>query len=293
MSEEENQEEDISKEDTETKAPERQEAKEEEKPRLSKKQRFKKSYNKIYKLLLIIPIILFIISLGLLGYTYFTTGDFIKKDISLTGGTSITVFTQQEINLNDLENYLSKNLEDFAVKELSEFRTGKQKAIIVESKKESSEVRSLLEEFLGYELTSENSSIESTGSALGSSFYNQLRFAILISFILMAIVVFVIFRTMVPSFAVVISAFADITMTLATLDLLGMKVSGAGIVALLMLIGYSVDSDIMLTTRLLKRHEEIDAKLASAFKTGVTMTLTSIIALTVALVITSSFSNIL
>jgi len=254
--------------------------------------KFAKWHDKYYKILLLIPVILLILSLGYLGYSYQTTGDFIKKDISLTGGTSITIFSS-EINIENLKNYLSQKTEDYVIKELSDFRTGNQKAVIIESKIDSNELKSYLEEFLGYELTNEKASIESTGSALGESFYTQLRIAILVSFILMAIIVFVLFRVLAPSAAVVISAFADIIMTLAFIDVLGIKVSSAGITALLMLIGYSVDTDIMLTTRLLKRHEDTNEKLLSAFKTGLTMTLTSIIALAVALFITQSFSDVL
>jgi len=110
----------------------------------------------------------------------------------------------------------------------------------------------------------------------------------------MALVVFIIFRTLVPSLAVVMSAFADITMTLALVDFLGWKVSSAGIVAFLMLIGYSVDTDIMLTSRLLRRREEsLNTRIFYAFKTGITMTLTSLVAIVVALIITSGFSEIL
>jgi len=258
------------------------------------KTKFTNWYNKNYKLLLLIPAIILAIALIQLTHSFYTTGDFIQKDISLTGGTSITIFTEnQNINLNQLKTHIAKSLDDFAVRELSDFRSGKQKAIIIESKAEPQELRLTLEEFLDYELTNENSSIESTGSSLGESFYRQLQIAILISFIFMAIVVFIIFRTLVPSTAVVISAFADIVMTLAAVNLLGIKVSSAGITAILMLIGYSVDSDIMLTTRLLKRHGETNKNLYSAFKTGITMTVTSIIALTVALVITQSFSAVL
>jgi len=243
--------------------------------------------------LLIIPIFLFLFSLAYLGYSFYTTGDFITKDITLTGGTSVTLFSEQEINTKEISDFLSGKINDLSVRELSDFRTGRQKAVIIETISEPNQVRDLLEEFLKYELTSENSSIESTGSSLGKSFYNQLRIAILISFILMAIIVFILFRNFIPSFAVVISAFADITMTLAFVDLIGMKISSAGITAILMLIGYSVDSDIMLTTRLLKRQGETNKNLLSAFKTGITMTLTSIIAITLALFIIQSFSNIL
>jgi preprotein translocase subunit SecF len=257
------------------------------------KENLGKSYNKHYKKLLLIPAILLLLSLVIISYSFYQNGDFIDKDISLTGGTSITIFPKQEVDISGLNKHLSDNIEDFLVKELSDFRTGAQKAVIIESPQAPAELKPIIEDFLGYELDSENSSIESTGSALGESFYRQLQIAIIISFILMAIIVFIIFRTLAPSAAVVISAFADIIMTLAFVDLIGIKVSSAGITALLMLIGYSVDSDIMLTTRLLKRHGDTNKNLAGAFKTGITMTLTSIIALTVALLITQSFSLVL
>jgi preprotein translocase subunit SecF len=61
-----------------------------------------------------------------------------------------------------------------------------------------------------------------------------------------------------------------------------------------MLIGYSVDTDILLTTRLLKRHEgSVNDRLYDAFKTGTTMTLTSIAAVAVALIIIFNFSDTL
>ena len=148
--------------------------------------------------------------------------------------------------------------------------------------------------FLGYELNDENSSFEFTGSALSESFFKQLIIAIMFAFIFMAIVVFIIFRTFVPSTAVIISAFADILMTLALVNLLGIKMSSAGIVAFLMLIGYSVDTDILLTTRILKRHEgTLNQKIFGAFKTGITMTLTSLLAVTFALIVVKSFSVVL
>jgi len=256
---------------------------------------FNKWYNKNYKLLLLIPLLLLVLSLGYIGYFYKQNGDFIKKDVSLTGGTSITIFPPNEkININDLKSSLSEKIEDLNIRELSDFRSGKQEAIIIESSIDSEELKLIIEESLKYELTEQNSNIEFTGSGLSQSFYKQLQIAIVISFILMALVVFIIFRTLAPSIAVILSAFADIMMTLALVNFLGIKVSSAGIIAFLMLIGYSVDTDIMLTTRLLKRKDsEINKRLSNAFKTGLTMTITSIIAISVALIITQSFSEVL
>ncbi|PIO00876.1 preprotein translocase subunit SecF, partial [Candidatus Pacearchaeota archaeon CG09_land_8_20_14_0_10_30_9] len=98
----------------------------------------------------------------------------------------------------------------------------------------------------------------------------------------------------IPSMAVILSAFADILMTLAVVDLFGLKMSTAGIVAFLMLIGYSVDTDILLTIRVLKRDEDpLNTRLLGALKTGLTMTLTSFFAILAALFIVQSFSVVL
>jgi len=103
--------------------------------------------------------------------------------------------------------------------------------------------------------------------------------AIVVSFCLMAIVVFMIFRTFIPSVAVVLSAFSDIVIAAAFIVILGIELSFGTVAALLMLIGYSVDSDILLTTRLLKRRGNLDDKVTSAMTTGLTMTGTTLAAL--------------
>ena len=223
---------------------------------------------------------------------YNTTGDFIYKDISLTGGTSVTIY--QSVDTGALKANLSDKLEDLNTRVISDLVTNEEKAVIIETKTEGDTTRQVLEEYLGYELDSENSSFEFTGNTLSESFYKQLLIAILLAFIFMGIVVFIIFRTFIPSTAVILSAFADIFMTLVVVNMLGIKMSTAGIVAFLMLIGYSVDTDILLTTRILKRSQgSLNERTWGAFKTGTTMTLTSLLALVFALVVVRSFSLVL
>lgn len=253
---------------------------------------FAKFHDKNYKYLLLIPTLLLVASMIYLGIFYAQNNDFIYKDISLSGGTSATL--TGEFNEADIINNLSSKMEDLRVRSIYDMVSQKQKAIIIETKLDSQETKDALEEYLGYELTDKNSSFEFTGSSLSESFYSQLIIAILVAFLFMAIVVFILFRSMVPSSAVIISAFADIVMTLAFVDLIGMRLSTAGIVAFLMLIGYSVDTDILLTTRILKRNEgNLNERAYGAFKTGMTMTLTSILAVSFALVFVYSFSVVL
>ncbi len=250
-------------------------------------------HDKYYKLLLLIPLVILLFSFAYIAIFYSQNGDFTYKDISLTGGTSITIFNK--VNIDNLKLKLSPKLEDLNVREIYDLTTGEQKAIIIETRTSSEQTRKVLEEFLGYKIIDgENASFEFTGSSLSEGFYKQLLIAILVAFVFMAIVVFILFRTFVPSFAVIISAFTDIIMTLALVDILGIRMSSAGIVAFLMLIGYSVDTDILLTTRILKRHNgSLNNRIFGAFKTGITMTLTSLLAIGFALIIVKSFSVVL
>ena len=70
---------------------------------------------------------------------------------------------------------------------------------------------------------------------------------------------------------------------------MGIKISSAGIAAFLMVIGYSIDTDILLTTKVLRsKMGTLFERIKSAFKTGITMTITTFIALLVAFMFTNS-----
>ena len=227
-----------------------------------------------------------------MGIFYSNTGEIIHRDFSLTGGTSVTILGK--VNADDLKEDLSEKLDEINTREIYDIVTREQTALIVETKTEINEAKEILEEYLGYTLDGENSSFEFIGSSLGESFYKQLLIAVLIAFIFMAVIVFFVFRSLLPSTAVIISAFADIFMTLTMVNLLGIKMSSGGLVAFLMLIGYSVDTDILLTNRILKRFEgTLNERIFGAFKTGITMTLTSLLAVIFALVVSVSFSPLL
>jgi len=73
------------------------------------------------------------------------------------------------------------------------------------------------------------------------------------------------------------------------MNLLGIKLSTASVAALLMLLGYSVDSNILLSVRVIKRKAgTVAERIAKAIKTGVTMSITTLIALSTIYFITPS-----
>ena len=103
------------------------------------------------------------------------------------------------------------------------------------------------------------------------------------------IVVFIAFRSIAPSIAVVFAAFTDIVITLAIVDFIGMKISAAGIIGFLLVIGYSIDTDMLLTTRAIKRSEgTLFERMFSSVKTGLTMLGTTFTALTIGYLLTTS-----
>jgi preprotein translocase subunit SecF len=120
-------------------------------------------------------------------------------------------------------------------------------------------------------------------------FIDNLIFNLLAVLLGIALVYFYL-KHSIPSIAVILAAFSDIIVTLAIVNLFGIKLSTAGIAAFLMLIGYSVDTDILLSTRVLKRKEKsIFERIMGAMKTGLTMNGTTLVAVIIALFITDSY----
>ena len=235
-------------------------------------------FDRNYKLMMIIPILIVIASLFYIGNFYVKNNDVILKDISLSGGTSITL-NDERIDYSSLESQLKEKYADIDFRRLTDMRTGKEIAFVIQVNAEPDKIKADIEQISGVQLTEENSSTEFTGSGLSDNFFKQLMLALIVAFILMSIVIFVLFRTFIPSIAVIFAAFSDIVMPLAVLDMMGIKVSAAGIAAFLMLIGYSVDTDILLTTRAIKiREGTLNSRIFGAFKTGIFMTSTALCA---------------
>jgi preprotein translocase subunit SecF len=229
---------------------------------------------------MIIPLILVVFSLVYLGMFYSKNNDLIYRDVSLSGGTTITL--NGNIESSSLESQLKAKYTDISFRTLTDLRSGETLAFIIESSVESNLLKADVENILGYNLTEDNSSIEFTGPSLSQGFYKQLIIALIISFVLMSLVILIMFKTLVPSLAVIFAAFSDIVIPLAIINLAGMKLSAAGIAAFLMLIGYSVDTDILLTTRALDprktRSGSLNQRIYGSFKTGILMTITALLA---------------
>ncbi len=251
------------------------------------KEKIEAIWSKNYKILMSIPIIITVLALIVIGIQYKNTGDFLHKDVTLKGGITATLYLEQEISEEQIKNAIGV---ETVTRKLGDLASGKKTGIIIEvSDLTSDQLKERLEKNLNLKLTNDNSSIEETGPKLGQAFYRQLGTAVLFAFILMAITVFITFKTPAPSLAVISAAFMDITITLAIVNLLNIKLSTAGIVGFLSVIGYSIDTDILLTTWSIRKKEgRLFDRMFHSMKTGLTMTLCAITVTLIGITISNS-----
>ncbi len=233
-----------------------------------------------YKKLIIIPIVLLALSLIYLFWLFSTTG--LSLDIDLKGGTQIVAESSISVNERELEAVLS--LYDASVRTAKTI-TGYSVFIEFDA---GIDTNNVLETLKKNNYIFENYSVQTIGPALGAAFFEQAIVALVFAFLFMAGVVFVIFRKPVLSFRVIISAFADIIETLVFSQIIGIKLSLATFAALLLLIGYSVDDDVLLTARTTRGSGEISERMKRARKTAFTTVGATAVALIPLFIITSS-----
>ncbi|NYT04396.1 MAG: protein translocase subunit SecF [Candidatus Methanofastidiosa archaeon] len=245
---------------------------------------FEKIFDKIdvtnynYKKLIIFPLILVLLSVVFIA----TFG--VNLGVDLRGGTLATV---QGVEYSpEIQNYLITNLGDSTIKVRSIF-SPLTEGFIVETGPDVDSAK--LISLINQRYPDVAISVQNIGPSLGASFLEQGTQAVLFAFVFMAIIVFLAFRVPIPSAAVVFSAFSDMLIALGFMSITGIELSRYTIAAVLMLIGYSVDTDILLTARVIKeKGENVNEKVRTAMKTGLTMTFTTLAALTALYIFSTS-----
>ena len=118
--------------------------------------------------------------------------------------------------------------------------------------------------------------------AVGAIFWQTSITVTLAAIILLLLVVFFLFREFVPALAIILAGLFDVLAGLAAMPFFGISLSLPTISALLMLMGYSIDTDVLSASRVLKGVGKTSREQAvSSFKTGMMMTITALAAVLV------------
>jgi len=167
----------------------------------------------------------------------------------------------------------------FVSREETENYTARETLQIAKNSFDSS-LKTLLLQELG--IDDSNIGIREVGPSLSKIFWDSSIRAILFALGFMALVIFIAFRQIAPSSYVIMAVVFDIIFTLGAMALFQVPLSLPTFAAILMLIGYSVDTDVMLTYRVLKsKAGSVPTRLWDSLKTGLTMTGTTLVVLSV------------
>ncbi|MFC6824077.1 protein translocase subunit SecF [Halopelagius fulvigenes] len=232
-----------------------------------------------------VPLAVLVVALLVIAGWYVATGAPVNQGIEFTGGTEIQVAVDAPPAQAEQQIRQAFTAEPESIRSVPTENTY---IVTFQSEDGSSVNPSQLErqaEQAGFEIRA----ISSVSPSFGGDTQTLALGGVVVAFLGMSLLVFAMFRTFVPSIAVVISAFSDIVIPLALMNVLGIELSLGTVAALLMLIGYSVDSDILLNNHILRRSGDFYESTYRAMRTGVTMTLTSIAAMIVMTVTATIF----
>ena len=226
-----------------------------------------------HRILIAIPIILALLSLVLIGFHG------LEQGVDLKGGSQAELQLLGSVTPTELQNSLDAKLNTNNIKVTS---NGNNKVTVeLENNINSSTFTNALDG------KAKVISYNEIGPVLSEEAMGQIYIAMLFAFLFMAITVFIVFREPVPSVAIILAALCDILIALGGMSIFKIPLSIASVGALLMLIGYSVDTDILLTTRLLKRREgTVEERAKNAMYTGLTMSFAAIAAMGILFIVT-------
>jgi preprotein translocase subunit SecF len=234
--------------------------------------------------LMVVPLLVLAVALFVIAGWYVTTGAPASPGVEFTGGVELQVEAASEDAIRDAYDRPITSVRsvgtDGSGGYIVTFQSGANVETVNGTKLEGTARAN------GFNVTS----IQETSPSFGASTQRLALIGVLAAFVGMTIMIFVLFRSPIPCLAVVLSAFSDIVVPVAIMNLVGIKLSLGTVAALLMLIGYSVDSDILLTNQVLRRRGAFYESTYRAMRTGVTMTLTSLSAMIVMAIVATVFS---
>ena len=224
-----------------------------------------------------VPLAVLAVALLVLTGSFLVTGTPVQLGMDFAGGSELTVQTTS--SEEEIANAFDEEPE--SVQAVTAPDTDNQ-YIVQFTSTDLSSLTEQAEQNLEQDGDADIVQLESTVSeSFGSQTQQTALLGLAVAFLGMSVLAFLLFRTFVPSIAIVASAFSDIVIPLAFMAITGISLSLGTVAALLMLIGYSVDSDILLNNHILRRGGDFYESTNRAMETGVTMTVTSMTAMLV------------
>jgi len=232
-------------------------------------------FDKNYRKMLIIPIALFVILVA----SFFVGIGTGKLDLNLgldfVGGYKLSFADWQGAGAPEIQAQLT-DVKGITVKEITSFTGGRLLEITLKSGSNSLTKQQFEEKAMQALDLKEQPQAMELDPYLGKILYEKTTSILLLSFLLMAGAVFLYFRSFVPSVLAVACVLINAIETFIIVSFLGVEINPAAIIAFMFVFGYSIDTDVLLTTKMLKmRDGTLFNSVKSATKIGLLMQVTS------------------
>jgi len=232
-------------------------------------------FDKNYRKMLVLPIVLFVI-LVIAFFIGLSTGNVnLNLGLDFVGGYKISLVEWQGGSETEIYAALG-DLSGVNVKETTSFTGTRILDITLKSGSNSLTKQQFEEKVMSALNLKEKPHAKEIDSYLGKILYEKTTRILLFSFLLMGGAVFFYFRSVVPSVMAVSFVLIDVIDTFIIASFLGVEINTSTIIAFMFVFGYSINTDVLLTTKLMKMREgTIFASIKSAAKIGLTMQITS------------------
>lgn len=241
----------------------------------------------VYKIakFLPIPLILLTIFLAVSINHYIKNGEFFIRDLDLKGGTSISFLTEKEVSIQNVSLILG----EFGEKTLiSISKTEKEYSVKITLPSEIP-YENVTEIIKKSDLDPRDISVQFIGPELGTAFFSQVVYLLSIAYVLVFIGNFFIYRRISVATTILLSSFANIIYIFGITTLLNIPITFAGFTSILLVIAYTIDSNILLSTKLLgSKIEEFYEQYKKTLITGVTISSSLILSMIIVLIFSDS-----
>ncbi|MEM5815362.1 MAG: hypothetical protein QXD89_02665 [Candidatus Aenigmatarchaeota archaeon] len=234
---------------------------------------------------LFLPIILLFLFSSFSIYNYINKGEFFIRDLDLKGGTLISFITDKEVSID----YISLTLGEFREKVLISISKTENKYSIRITFPSEISYEKIIEKLKNSEIKVEDLEIQFVGPELGSAFFSQVIYLLSMAYILIFLGNFFIYKKISIATTIIFSSLANIICIFGITTLFGIPVSFAGFTSILLVIAYTIDDNVLLSTRILSgKPEEFYEQYKKSLITGGTITSGLIISMIIVLIFSNS-----
>ncbi len=221
---------------------------------------------KKYKIFVIIIFSLILLFSSYLVTKYFSSGEILKKSLSLSGGYLIS-FNNPGIELNDIK-YALKYINSSG----NVYSSGNIIYIESEHKIDTNQLVSALYELYKVNISESSISTYEYSSSVGNIIFNQFVQFLIIAIILSSIAISIRYRKKEVSIILISTLLFDYLAVISILSMLDYPISSIGFIALFLIIGFAIDNNVVLATNMIKETDlTFKERARKSFRIGLLM----------------------